>query len=236
MNKRVPLLLAFICVILGFMVAIQFQSNNETEYSDSRDMNELRINLQKERERTQILLNEISKHEHLLYQYEMSMNKEDELTSVMEQELQRIKKMAGMDDVIGEGVIVRIKKSEDMDLENDFYTQLVFDEDLRKIVNDVNAYGARAISINGQRIISTSAVRNVGNRILVNTIPIQPPYEIRVIGDPSILIPALRLEGLDEYFAVVNHVVEYEEKSSLTIKGYSQDIENYYLQSVKEDN
>lgn len=235
MQKRVPFLLSMICVVIGFMVSIQFQTNYVVERADPRDMNEIRILLQKERERTQLLLSEISKHEHLLYQYEMSMNKEGEINNVMEQELKRIKLIAGVEDMVGKGAIIRIQ--EDEELENDFFTPLVFDEDFRVIINHLNSYGAKAISINDQRIISTTAIRNVGDRILVNMVPIHPPYEIKVIGDdPAMLITALKLEGLDSYFMVVNHVVDYEERTYLRVKAYSHSIEPRHLKAVKEDN
>lgn len=235
MKKRVPLTLSIICIVIGFMFSIQFQANNVEELNDPQNMNELRVNLQKERERTQLLLSEISKHEHLLYQYEMSMNKEGEINSVMEQELLRIRKIAGVEEMVGKGAIIRIVENKDEPLDNDFFTPMVFDEDLRVIVNGLNSYGAKAISINDQRIISTTAIRNVGDRIYVNMTPIHPPYEIKAIGDPSLLITAMKLEGLDGYFMVVNHVVEYEERDYLRINAYSQRIEPRFLEAVKED-
>ena len=55
-------------------------------------------------------------------------------------------------------------------------------QDLLYIINDLKRGGAEAISINEQRIISTSEIRCVGNTILVNTTRLAPPYHIKVIG------------------------------------------------------
>ena len=64
---------------------------------------------------------------------------------------------------------------------------IIHDKNLLYLVNDLRAAGARAISINNQRLTASSAIRCVGTMILVNGIPMAPPYEIRVLsmGDPE---------------------------------------------------
>jgi uncharacterized protein YlxW (UPF0749 family) len=235
-RSRVPVVFTVICVIIGFMLAIQFQTNQNPEVRDTRDANELRVTLQKERERSQFLLSEISKYDQLLYQYETSRNEEDQVTEIMEKELNRIKRLAGFEDMVGKGFVIRIEEKEDDEREDYMFSPLVYDDDLRMIMNELNAYGAKAISINGQRIVATTAIRNVGDRILVNTIPIFPPYEINVIGDSSILIPALKLAGLDEYFVIVNHSVHFEPKAMIRVPAFDQRIQPYFLEPVKEEN
>jgi uncharacterized protein YlxW (UPF0749 family) len=233
-NKRVPYVFTIICLIIGFMIAIQFQTNKNPELRDTRDLNQLRIGLQKERERSQTLLNEISKVDQLLFQYETSTNKEDHVTDVMLKELNRIKKLSGYADMDGEGFLVTIKEIQQETDHDSYFNPVIYDADLRMIVNELSAYGAKAISINDQRVVATTAIRNVGNGIQVNTIPIRPPYYIKVIGDSSILIPALKLAGLDEYFMLVNHVINYEQKEVITVSGYKHGGHPEYLQPIKE--
>lgn len=218
------------------MIAIQFQTNKDPQVEDTRNINELRVTLQKERERSQILASEISKYDQLLYQYETSVDKEDRVTEIMGKELERIKKLAGFQDVVGKGFTIQIKELEEGKQVDHYFSPTIYDDDLRMIVNELNAYGAKAISINGQRIIVITAIRNVGETVLVNTIPIRPPYEFKVIGDHSILIPALRLAGLDEYFMVVNHSIYYEPKESVVVPGFNQVVRPHYLEPVKEAN
>lgn len=54
--------------------------------------------------------------------------------------------------------------------------------DLQVIANGLWQAGAEAMSINGQRITSTTAIRFAGEAILVNYRPLVPPYAISVIG------------------------------------------------------
>ena len=60
---------------------------------------------------------------------------------------------------------------------------LVQDADVQLAVNGLWAAGAEAISINGQRVGATTAIRQAGGAILVNFRPIAPPYDIEAIGD-----------------------------------------------------
>lgn len=60
---------------------------------------------------------------------------------------------------------------------------LVQDGDLQLAVNGLWAAGAEAISINGQRLGATSAIRQAGQAILVDQHPVTPPYVLSAIGD-----------------------------------------------------
>jgi uncharacterized protein YlxW (UPF0749 family) len=63
----------------------------------------------------------------------------------------------------------------------------VRDGDLQLVVNALWAAGAEAISINGQRLGATTAIRFAGEAVLVDFRPVTNPYEVRAIGDPDTL-------------------------------------------------
>jgi uncharacterized protein YlxW (UPF0749 family) len=62
---------------------------------------------------------------------------------------------------------------------------LVRDGDIQLVVNALWAAGAEAISVNGQRLGPTSAIRFAGEAVLVDFNPVMNPYEISAIGDPD---------------------------------------------------
>ena len=62
-------------------------------------------------------------------------------------------------------------------------------------LNELCAAGAEAVSINSERIVSTSSIRCVGNTILVNNKRCAPPFEIKAIGDSSTLESGLNIRG-----------------------------------------
>ncbi|RNI22810.1 DUF881 domain-containing protein [Flexivirga caeni] len=58
--------------------------------------------------------------------------------------------------------------------------------DLQIVVNGLWEAGAEAVSINGQRLTTQTAIRFAGQAILVNFRALSPPYAISVIGGPGV--------------------------------------------------
>jgi uncharacterized protein YlxW (UPF0749 family) len=59
---------------------------------------------------------------------------------------------------------------------------VVHQSDLQSVVNALWAGGAEAMTIAGQRVIATSAVRCVGNTLLLNGDVYSPPFRVAAIG------------------------------------------------------
>lgn len=68
---------------------------------------------------------------------------------------------------------------------------VVHQQDLEAVINALWAGGAEAMAIQGQRIVSTSAVRCVGNVLLLEGQVYSPPYVVTAIGEPTALRAAL---------------------------------------------
>ncbi len=68
---------------------------------------------------------------------------------------------------------------------------VVHQQDMQGVVNALWAGGAEAMQIMDQRIISTSAVRCVGNTLILQGRVYSPPYTVTAIGDPERLAQAL---------------------------------------------
>jgi uncharacterized protein YlxW (UPF0749 family) len=68
---------------------------------------------------------------------------------------------------------------------------VVHQQDVQAVVNALWAGGAEAMMLQDQRVISTSAVRCVGNTLILQGRVYSPPYTITAIGDPGRLQQAL---------------------------------------------
>jgi uncharacterized protein YlxW (UPF0749 family) len=68
---------------------------------------------------------------------------------------------------------------------------VVHQQDVQSVVNALWAGGAEAMVIMDIRVISTSAVRCVGNTLLLHDRVYSPPFQIKAIGDPARLRAAL---------------------------------------------
>jgi uncharacterized protein YlxW (UPF0749 family) len=68
---------------------------------------------------------------------------------------------------------------------------VVHQQDIQGVVNALWSGGAEAMTIMGQRVIATTAVRCVGNTLLLHGAVYSPPFVVRAVGDPTRLAGAL---------------------------------------------
>ena len=68
---------------------------------------------------------------------------------------------------------------------------VVHEQDVFAVINAMWAGGADAVSVMGDRIVATSAVRCVGNTLLLHGAVYSPPFVVEAIGDPARLEKAL---------------------------------------------
>lgn len=95
---------------------------------------------------------------------------------------------AGLTAVRGPGVrVVLTDSSLETSPTGNLNDLVVHEEDLQAVINALWAGGAEAISVNGQRILATTAIRCVGNTLLLHGAVYSPPYEINALGDERAL-------------------------------------------------
>ena len=68
---------------------------------------------------------------------------------------------------------------------------VVHQQDIQMVVNTLWSGGAEAMTIQGQRVISTTAVKCVGNTVVLHGVAYAPPYVIEAIGDLNAMQQAL---------------------------------------------
>ena len=101
---------------------------------------------------------------------------------------------------------------------------VVHQGDVQAVVNALWAGGAEAMTIMDIRVISTSAVRCVGNTLLLHGQVFSPPFKITAIGEPAELHRALEsAEGVTQFRdAVADFGLGYQETTerNVTVRAY----------------
>jgi uncharacterized protein YlxW (UPF0749 family) len=101
---------------------------------------------------------------------------------------------------------------------------VVHQQDVQAVVNALWSGGAEAMQLMDQRVISTSAVRCVGNTLLLQGRVYSPPYRITVIGSPARLRAALDSSTLvstyREYVAAINLGYQVTNHASVTLPAF----------------
>jgi len=101
---------------------------------------------------------------------------------------------------------------------------VVHQGDVQAVVNALWAGGAEAMAIMDVRVISTSAVRCVGNTLLLHGQVFSPPFTITAIGEPTAMHRALEsAEGVQQFrAAVADFGLGYQEtvERNVTVRAY----------------
>ena len=181
--------LTIVCVLLGIMLALQYKSVNHNEalasYENKR-MDELKTELIKLQEQKSTLQERLEELEKENQTYERVKAGDSAAAKQIQDNLNKASIFAGLVDVKGKGIIVTLNN-------NGFIP--VADYDILNVVNELRAAGAQAISVNDERIVAMTEIREAGEYIMVNGKRFTAPFTIKAIADPDSIERSLVMIG-----------------------------------------
>jgi uncharacterized protein YlxW (UPF0749 family) len=118
---------------------------------------------------------------------------EENTAAALEAQIAEVLAPAQMVAVRGPGLVVTLDDATAGATDGTDYNNLVIHEqDLQAVVNGLWAGGAEAMSVAGERVLATTAIRCVGNVLLLHGRTYSPPFEIHAIGGQTALHAALQ--------------------------------------------
>jgi len=241
MNKaKDKFFIGIMCIILGIVLALQFRIVQDRYLEGaipSQRALELESELKKIKLEKENLLNELSVYEKRLKEIEETAASENILIKNMKSELEKYKILAGFTTVKGPGVQVVIDDPpKDSQYSSEISTITIRYDLLLSLINVLNAAGAEALSINGQRVLSKTEIHYANNSVTINNIPTVPPFIIKAIGNSDTLESALNFR-----FGVVWDMrenyglqVNIKKEDEIIIDRYNDIIKFKYAQPVEE--
>ncbi len=121
---------------------------------------------------------------------------EENIIDIIESDLKLNKAKAGYTKLEGPGI--EIIMFDNLLLDNNvisYNDDIIHDVDILNIINDLKVAGAEAISINEERLTSSSEIKCGGPIIRVNGRSLGAPFTIKAIGDPKVLMAAVNAPG-----------------------------------------
>ena len=224
--------LAFISLALGFLLSTQFKSQAEQRaIMPTRRLEEL-ANLLKESEQKRLRLEQ----EIVAIRAKLNNQNQQPVKPINNSNTDTITSqiVAGVIPVQGQGITVTIEDSKmPLNKGENPLNSLIHSEDLLKIINELKAAGAEAISINEQRLITNSEISCAGPVIIVNQTRIVPPFEIKAIGDTDTMVSALKMRGgILEYLQFFGISINILSKSKIVVPAYNGSLKFKYLEKV----
>ena len=226
LKKPGRLSIIFVCVVLGIMLAVQFRTTKDISSS---------VPLQRIEDLSQQLIKAEKEIKDLTKQNEeLKQKSEAELAA---KNLETIQMAAGLITVEGPGIIVTIDDSKRVGkIGENPNLYLIHDDDILKVINELWAAGAEAMSINDQRIIASSEIRCAGPTLSVNNTRCAAPYEVKVIGNSKNLENSLKMRGgVIETLQFWGIQISIKQQDIIQIPKYKGSMKYEYAKPIKEE-
>jgi uncharacterized protein YlxW (UPF0749 family) len=210
-KKHYSTALTVTCVVLGVIIGVQANTVKQQRVStENQRLSEAIVALNQMQAERDALLEQNKALEKTL--------KEGSFGAEMEEPLA----FAGLTEVTGAGVTVTMNDSSTRG-GSDMNAYLVHAEDLLSVVNELNGAGAKAVSINGQRMVGQSAITCAGSIVMVNGVRVAAPFEIKAVGDPAVMDSALHFPGgVIDNLAPWGIEISVRKETAVTVSAYTQ--------------
>ena len=153
----------------------------------------------------------------------------------------RLQPAAGLTPVSGEGVTVTMSDSpaelvEDTDLNPNYF--VVHQQQIQRVVNAMWAGGAEAVTIQGQRIVTTTGIKCEGNAIQLQGVAYPQPFVIQGVGDQAGMLEEIEQDPyLENYRALADSDAiqlgwKLETQSQVTAPGYDGLVDAAYARPM----
>lgn len=213
-RKQYSAALTATCVILGVIIGVQFNTVKQQRVTTEN---------QRLSEATAALNQLQAEHDALLKRNEaLEKTLKDFQEGNFGEEMEQLLTFAGLTEISGEGVTVTMNDSSTKG-SGDMNAYLVHAEDLLAVVNELYAAGAEAVSINGQRMVGSSAITCAGSIVMVNGVRVAAPFEIRAVGESAVLDSALHFPGgVIDNLAPWGIEISVRRETAVTVPAYTQ--------------
>jgi uncharacterized protein YlxW (UPF0749 family) len=182
-SLRSQLIIGLLCMLLGVMLVTQFRTRRlalqdvPTSASDQATfISQLYDSNAQLRSQVSALSSEIAR-------YEQGGTGSNSNYDSLVRDLQNLRMANGAVELIGPGVTI-------------FVDGEVSVLELQDLVNELRNASAEAISVNGVRVVTRSAlIEDEAAQIVIDRQLLSRPYRLEAIGDPDTLGPALQRKG-----------------------------------------
>lgn len=124
----------------------------------------------------------------------LSAEVSDDDVNRLQRQIDRLRDPAGLVRRSGPGLSITLSDApEDVinSTTGDINPLLVHQQDIQAVVNALWKGGASAVTVQGQRIVSTTGIKCEGNSVQLQGVPYPQPYVIRAVGDQGELLAAI---------------------------------------------
>ncbi len=235
-KNKISLALGITCFALTLGIGIQLNTTSDidSEVSQNYELNNLRSEVLKYKERYESKYSELEEAERKLEEERTNSTQNNSQLTELETEIKEGNKLIGLTEVTGDGVVITLSDSKiDVSQVLEPSALIVHDLDILSVVNELINAGAEAISINDQRIIFDTGITCGGNIIDINGNKVGAPFVIKAIGLPEQLAAIERPGGYLDNLEARSIEVDFQKSDNVTIGKYTGVITFDYLEVLE---
>jgi len=231
-NKNALSSVSFIlvCVILGIIISMQLKSINtaqSVQQTSNKRLNEIQEELIIQTRINRDLADRYVKLSAYVEAVENQTFESDDAFRRIMEEMTNAKIFAGITEVTGPGVIITLSPGAE---------SFIRDADLRLVVNELRASGAQAISINEERIVAMTEIREAGRYIVINgkQFPANSQFVVKSIARPEDIERAiLMVDGVGDRLEIYNIDYNLAKSDTVTIPRLREDSPVYKIDMLQ---
>lgn len=215
-RKVISISVGITALILTAILFTQFKTVDQTDITAIETMRETELrqeilNWKNKYEEVQEKTNEVNTK---IGEYKQELNNDENSKKLLEDEVKEAEMFLGYKAVQGPGIVVTLQDKDIYNIES---------YEILKLINELNIAGAEAISVNEERVVSTTDVTLVNNiLVLVNTRRINGPYTIKAIGDRQALLSGLTIKGgFQDEVEASGKSISITEEENINIPAYN---------------
>lgn len=241
MNKKTEMLVVFalMSMALTFGICVQMKTVNQngTTVNLTAQQSELKSEILKISERYDNLYEEVDRIEEELEKERENSASNNSNLATLEESIKEKNIALGLTEVTGTGIklVLNDGNTPTISYLGNVSDLLVHDGDLIRVVNELFNAGAEAISINGQRVVNTTAIECDGNVVKINGTKTGAPFEINAIGYPEQLAGIARPGGTVETLESRGLIVTLTKQNSIKIPKYAGTIKFNHATNIEND-
>ncbi|NSL50784.1 DUF881 domain-containing protein [Calidifontibacillus erzurumensis] len=219
-------ILSLVALVLGFLISFSYQLTNKqsgtiVEGKQWQREYELREKLIRLEETTKRLQQELVEKQQSIREIEAELANQEKSFKTLLEDVEKLRMFAGEVKVKGPGVEVTLSDASYVKAVDNANNYIVHEGHVHKVINELLTAGAKAIAINGQRLVQNSYIACIGPVISVDGHEHSAPFIISAIGDPEVLYSALTiLHGVRDQLVMENIEVKIEKKNELIFEPY----------------
>jgi uncharacterized protein YlxW (UPF0749 family) len=179
-RSRYRVMLVAATLVLGFLLAVAAAQNYRSAPAAEKQRDELVTRINQADTRLNGLRTRQTQLADEVRRLQASGLSNTSSGATLQQQLDDLELRTGAIAVTGPGLKAVVDDAKDADKEG-----RLLDVDLQQLVNGLWSAGAEAISVNGHRLTSLTAIRGAGSAITVDYSSLTPPYTVLAVGDTA---------------------------------------------------